>query len=66
MKIVFRFKSGFELAITCERFKFTKNIIGEMVSYDMEGIKDNKPLSFRLEDVECVYQIMDERGEEDT
>lgn len=59
MKIVFRFKSGFELPITCEGFKYSKNIIGEIVSYDIEGIKDNRPLSFRLEDLECVYQIMD-------
>lgn len=60
MKIVIRFKSGFELAVTCEKFKFTRNnMTGEIMSYDIEGIKDNKPLFFRSEDVECIYQIMD-------
>lgn len=60
MKIVIRFKSGFELAITCEKFKYTKHLMtGEIMSYDIEGIKDNNPLFFRSEDVECVYQIMD-------
>lgn len=60
MKIVIRFKSGFELAVTCEKFKFTTHSIsGEITSYDIEGIKDNKPLFFRPVDVECVYQVMD-------
>lgn len=59
-KIVIRFKSGFELAITCEAFKVTKNsATGEIIRYDIEGIKDNKPIFFRSEDVECVYQVMD-------
>ena len=65
MKIIIRFKSGFELPITCEKFKFTKNnAIGEITGYDIEGIKDNNPLFFRLEDVECIYQILNENGEE--
>ena len=64
MKIVIRFKSGFELAVTCEKFKFTKHsMTEEIMSYDIEGIKDNNPVFFRSGDVECIYQIMDERGE---
>lgn len=60
MKIVIRFKSGFELAVTCEKFKFTKDsMTGEIISYDIEGIKDNKPVFFRSEDVECIYQVID-------
>ncbi len=60
MKIVIRFKSGFELAITCEAFKFTESsVTGEITGYDIKGINDNKPLFFRPGDVECVYQIMD-------
>ncbi len=59
MKIVIRFKSGFELDVTCEGFKLTKNIVGEIVGYDIEGIKDNKPIFFRSENVECVYQVID-------
>jgi len=58
--IIIRFKSGFELPITCEKFKFsTSNITGEITNYSIEGIEDNKPLFFRSEDIECIWQKMD-------
>lgn len=59
-KIVIRFKSGFELPITCENasFKF-HNLTGEMTEYDFSGIVDYKPIFFRPADIECIYQIMD-------
>ena len=58
--IIIRFKSGFELPITCEEFKFsTSNITGEITNYSIKGIKDNKPLFFRAEDIECIWQKMD-------
>ena len=64
MKIVFRFKNGYELPITCKTFTLTKHsILGEITGYHIEGIEDNKPLFFRMEDVECIYQKMD--GEEE-
>ena len=58
-KVFIRFKSGFELPITCDEFKL-KTAGGEIYSYDIKGIEDNKPLFFRTEDVECIYQRMDE------
>lgn len=58
--IIIRFKSGFELPITCEKFTFSKsNITGEITNYSIEGIEDNKPLFLRSEDIECIYQKMD-------
>ena len=58
--IIIRFKSGFELSITCEKFKFsTSNITGEITNYSIEGIEDNKPLFFRAEDIECIWQKKD-------
>lgn len=58
--IIIRLKSGFELPITCESFKFSRsNITGEITNYSIEGIKDNKPLFFRAEDIECIWQKMD-------
>ena len=58
--IIIRFKSGFELPITCEEFKFsTSNITGEITNYSIKGIKDNKPLFFRAEDIECIWRKMD-------
>lgn len=57
MKIVFKFKSGFELPITCDNFKFNKSeLTGEITEYSINGIKDNIPLFFRSEDIECIWQ----------
>lgn len=58
--IIIRLKSGFELPITCEKFKFSRSdITGELTNYSIEGIEDNKPLFFRAEDIECIWQKMD-------
>lgn len=60
MKIIIRFKSGFELPVICEEFKLSKSVItGEIDGYDIKGITDNKPMFFRSEDVECVYRAME-------
>lgn len=62
MRIIIRFKSGYELPITCDEFVIeTNRVTGEIDSYNIKGIKDNKPIFFRSEDVECVYA---ERREE--
>ena len=61
MRIIIRFKSGFELPITCEVFKLSKSTItGELTNYSIQGIKDNKPLFFRSEDIECIWHDMRE------
>ena len=66
MRIIIRFKSGCELPITCDEFVIkTNRITGEIDSYDIKGIKDNKPLFFRSEDVECVYAERREEGEQE-
>lgn len=57
MRIRIRFKSGFELPITCDEFNITKSVLdGEIISYDIKGIKDNKPLFIRWENVECIFR----------
>lgn len=33
---------------------------GEISSYDIKGIKDNKLLFFRPEDIECIFQDMND------
>lgn len=59
MRIIVRFKSGFKLPITCDEFSISKNpYTGEIAEYDIKGIKDNKLIFFRSEDVECVYREM--------
>lgn len=58
-KVKIRFKSGFELPITCDEFNIN-TLAGEITGYDIKGITDNKPLFFRVEDVECIFQEMND------
>lgn len=59
MRIIIRFKSGFELPITCDNFSIeTHAMTGELAGYDIKNIKDIKPVFFRLEDVECIFRDM--------
>ena len=59
MRVIIRFKSGFELPITCDEFSISKNAYtGEIAEYEIKGIKDNKLIFFRSEDVECIYREM--------
>ena len=59
MRIIIRFKSCFELPITCDEFKISKDALtGEIAEYEIKGIKDNKLIFFRSEDVECIYREM--------
>lgn len=60
-RIKIRFKSGFELPITCDKFSINTNTVtGEITRYDIKGITDNKPLFFRFEDIECIFQEMND------
>lgn len=66
MRIIVRFKSGFELPITCDSFSLTQNpIINEIDEYEIKGIKDNQPIFFRSEDVECIFRNMTAERSED-
>lgn len=66
MRIIVRFKSGFELPITCDNFSITTHVItGEITEYDIKGIKDNKPIFFRFEDIECIFRDMTEERRTD-
>lgn len=68
MRIIIRFKSGFELPITCDSFSLTRHpMTNEINEYEIKGIKDNKLIFFRSEDVECVFRDMTaERSEDDS
>ena len=66
MRIIVRFKSGFELPITCDNFSIkTHAINGEIIEYDIKGIRDNKLIFFRSEDIECIFRDMTAEGSED-
>ena len=57
MTIVFRFRDGFELPVECESFEYIENnITGQISSYKIKGIKDNKPIYVSLNDVICIWR----------
>ena len=63
MRIIVRFKSGFELPITCDSFSLTQHpVTNEITEYEIKGIKDNKPIFFRSEDVECAFRDLTAEG----
>lgn len=67
MRIIIRFKSGFELPITCDNFSMKTNAMtGELTEYEIKGIKDNKLIFFRSEDVECIFRDMTAERREET
>lgn len=62
---VIRLKSGFEMRMDCDDFRLkTNSITGELTNVYYNGCKDIRPMFFRLEDVDCIYQIFEE-GEDD-
>lgn len=64
LRVKIRFKSGFELPITCDAFKINTNALtGEITHYDIKGIEDNKPIFFRSEDVECIFQGLNDEND---
>ena len=62
---VIRFKSGFEMRVDCENFNIKINsITGELINAHWDGCKNIRPMFFRLEEVDCIYQVIEE-GETD-
>ena len=66
MRIIIRFKSGFELPIMCDSFSIKQHpMTNEITEYEIKGIRDNKLIFFRPEDIECIFRdIAAERSEE--
>ena len=57
MKIVVVFKNGFMLPITCDECEITTgDLLGDIRGFNFKGIKDNKPLFIKWEDVTLVYR----------
>lgn len=63
--VVIRLKSGFEMRMDCDDFRLKINsITGELTNVHYDGCKNIRPMFFRLEDVDCIYQVIEE-GETD-
>ncbi len=63
MRITIVFKSGYSFTITCEKFTIKRDGFGQLTGYDIEGIKDHKPMYIDFEDVICVYRDMEAEEE---
>ena len=61
MKIIFVLRNGFTFGVTCEEFSLNKNGLGQYTGYEIKGIKDNKPLYIKWEDVVLVYRAYMDR-----
>ena len=63
--VVIRLKSGFVMRMDCDDFRLKINsITGELINVHYDGCKNIRPMFFRLEDVDCIYQVIKE-GETD-
>ena len=59
--VVIRLKSGFEMRVDCEIFTVrTNSVTGEITHAHWDGCKNIRPMFFRLEDVDCIYQTIEE------
>ena len=63
MTIVIRFRSGAELRVRCREFKLDRDGNGRLANLKFEGIRENKPVYFKLDDVELIYRVMSDEEE---
>ena len=63
MSITIVFKNGYSFSMTCESFTIKQNAFGQLTGYEIEGIKDRKPIYINIEDVICVYRDIEAEGE---
>lgn len=61
MKMIFIFKNGVQLAVTCTEFRLDKDLFGHITGYEIVGMSDNKLSYIDWSEVVCVYR--DLRGE---
>ena len=64
MTIVIRFKSGFELRVKCREYKQERDQHGRLVDLKLTGVRENKPVYFNLDDVELVYRVLSDEGDD--
>lgn len=57
-------KSGAEFVIKCKEFTLNKNGFGEVVSYNIEGITENKPIWIDWTQVAAVVRVCSDEGGE--
>lgn len=61
ISMIIGFKNGKEIKVVCEEFTIEKDCFGDITSYEITGIKDNKPMYIDLKEV--IYIIRDLKDE---
>jgi len=57
MTIGIVFKTGYELKMKCKSYEITKNGFGYITNLSFDGITENMPVYWNIEDVLCVYRV---------
>lgn len=57
-------KSGSEFTIKCTEFTLEKNRLGEVVSYNIQGITENKPIWIDWTQVAAIVRLVSDEGGE--
>ena len=60
MKVVFVFKNGFQLCVTCEEFTLYKNALDVPTGYTFKGITGCEPMYIDWDEVALVFRDMEE------
>ena len=56
LHIRFIFKSGSEFTIKCDSFTLSRNALGQIASYEVKGISENKPLYIDFSEVAAIVR----------
>lgn len=63
MSIRVIFKCGAEFTIKCDKFALEKTARGEVTSYDISGIAENKPIYLDLNQVAAIVRICSDEND---
>lgn len=63
MSIRVIFKCGAEFTIKCDKFALEKTALGEVTSYDISGIAENKPIYLDFNQVAAVVRICSDEND---
>lgn len=56
-------KCGAEFTVKCDKFTLEKNALGEVKSYEISGIVENKPLYLDFDQVAAIVRIYSDEND---
>ncbi len=61
MSIRIILKNGVEFTIKCSEFTLDKNAFGEIVSYKIDGVVENKPVYIDFGQVAAIVRVLSDK-----